>query len=144
MTTGKTITLTRRIFIGKVMSLPTCLLIHFSCVRLFVTPWTVSCQAPLSMGFSRQEYWSGLPCPPPGDLPDPRIEPVSPSAPALQADSLPVLRQMEKYIFNIYNMQMIYNLTLLLKNTLGYNSHTITFTQFKCTINGILYSHHCN
>ena len=44
-------------------------------------------QAPLSMGFSRQEYWSGLPCPPPGDLPDPGIEPESPEAPALKADS---------------------------------------------------------
>ena len=54
-----------------------CLLSHFTCVRLFVTPWTVSCQAPLSMGSSRQEYWSGLPCPPPRDLPDPGIEPVS-------------------------------------------------------------------
>ena len=41
------------------------------CVWLFVTPWTLAHQAPLSMGFSRQEYWSGLPCPPPGDLPDP-------------------------------------------------------------------------
>ena len=56
MTTGKTITLTRRTFVGKVMSLPTCLLIHFSCVRLFATPWPVACQTPLSMGFSRQEY----------------------------------------------------------------------------------------
>ena len=53
-------------------------------VRLYVTPWTVAYQAPLSMGFSRQEYWSGLPCPPPGDLPDPEIEPRSP---ALQVDS---------------------------------------------------------
>ena len=50
------------------------------------TPWTVAFQAPLSMGFSRQEFWSGLPCLPPGDLPDPGIEPRSP---ALQADSLP-------------------------------------------------------
>ena len=56
-----------------------------NCVRLFVTPWTVAHQAPLSMGFSRQEYWSGLPCPPLGNLPDPGIEPTSP---ALQADSL--------------------------------------------------------
>ena len=46
---------------------------------LFVTPWTVACQAPVSMGFSRQEYWSGLPCPPPEDLPDPRIKPESPA-----------------------------------------------------------------
>ena len=50
-----------------------------------VTPWTVACQAPLSMGFSRQEYWSGLPFPSPGDLPDPGVKPGSP---ALQADSL--------------------------------------------------------
>ena len=56
---------------------------RFSC--LFATPWTVACQAPLSMGFSRQENWSGSPCPPPGDLPDPGMEPGSP---VLQADSL--------------------------------------------------------
>ena len=56
-----------------------------SCVRLLVTPWTVACQAPLSMEFSRQGYWSGLPFPSPGDLPDPGIEPGSPS---LQADAL--------------------------------------------------------
>ena len=53
-------------------------------VRLFATPWTVAHQAPPSMWFSRQEYWSGLPFPPPGDLPDPGIEPRSP---ALQADA---------------------------------------------------------
>ena len=57
-----------------------------SCVRLFATPWTVAYQAPLSMEFSRQEYWSGLPFSSPGDLSDPRVEPGSP---ALQADSLP-------------------------------------------------------
>ena len=51
-----------------------CVLSHFSCVWLFATLWTVACQAPLSTGFSRQEYWSGLPWPPPGDLPDPRIK----------------------------------------------------------------------
>ena len=54
--------------------------------RLFVTPWTVAYRAPLSMGFSRQEYWSGLPLPSPGDLPNPGIEPRSP---ALQEGSLP-------------------------------------------------------
>ena len=54
-----------------------------SCVRLFVTPWTVSCQASLSMGFSRQEYWGGLPFPSPGDLPNPGIKPGSPGSPAL-------------------------------------------------------------
>ena len=54
-------------------------------VQLFVTPWTVAYQAPPSMGFSRQECWSGLPFPSPGDLPDPGIEPGSS---ALQADAL--------------------------------------------------------
>ena len=52
-------------------------------VRLFLTPWTVICQAPLSMRFSRQEYWNGLPFPPPGDLPDSGIEMVSPASPIL-------------------------------------------------------------
>ena len=56
-----------------------------SCVQLSATSWTVVYQAPLSMGFSRQEYWSRLPFPSPGDLPNPGIEPGSP---ALQADSL--------------------------------------------------------
>ena len=55
----------------------------FSCVRFFVTPWTVAHQAPLSMGFSRQEYWSGLPCSPPADLPNPGIEPESLASPTL-------------------------------------------------------------
>ena len=54
-----------------------------SCVQLFVTLWAVACQAPLSMGFSRQEYWSGLSCPPPGDFPNPRIELESPVSPPL-------------------------------------------------------------
>ena len=60
-------------------------LVAKSCLT-FVTPWTVACQAPLSMRFSRKEYWSGLPFASPGDLPDLGIEPGSP---ALQADSLP-------------------------------------------------------
>ena len=66
------------------MCVPSC----FSGVRLFVILWTVARQAPLSMGFSRQEYLSGLPCPPPGDLSDSGIEPMSPVVPALQEDSL--------------------------------------------------------
>ena len=60
-------------------------------VQLFVTPWTVACQAPLSMVFSRQEYWSELPCPPPGDLPDAAIKPPSLMSPALQVGSLPLV-----------------------------------------------------
>ena len=63
---------------------------HFSRTRLFVTLWIVARQAPLSMGFSRQEYWGELPCPPPGDLSHPGIKP---EAPALQVDSLPTSRQ---------------------------------------------------
>ena len=55
----------------------TCVLSHFRHVWLFVTLWTVAYQVPLSMGFSRQEYWSGLPCPPPGDLPDTGIKSIS-------------------------------------------------------------------
>ena len=65
---------------GGLQSLPSC----FRCIRLFATPWTVARQAPLSMGFSRQEYWRGLPLPPLGDLSKAGIEPRS-----LQADSLP-------------------------------------------------------
>ena len=59
-------------------------------VQLFASPWTVVCQAPLSMKFSRQEYWSGFPFPPPGDLPDPGIKPTALVFPAWQADSLPL------------------------------------------------------
>ena len=62
-----------------------CVLSRFSCVQLYVILWTLALQAPLSMGYCRQEYWSGLSCPPPGDLPDPGIKPESP---AFQADTL--------------------------------------------------------
>ena len=62
----------------------------FSRVQLFVTPWTVAHQAPLSMEFSQQAYWSGLPFPPPGDLPNPGIESESSVSSALQVDSLPL------------------------------------------------------
>ena len=53
-----------------------CMLSHFSCVQLFAILWTVARQALLFMGFSRKEYWNGLPCPPPGDLSDPGVEPM--------------------------------------------------------------------
>ena len=59
-------------------------------VWLFAPLWTVACHVPLSMEFSRQEYWSGLPCPLSGDLPDSGIKPASPVSPALQADSPPL------------------------------------------------------
>ena len=88
----------------KVMSIESVCVKLLSRVRLFVTPWTVAYQLPPSLGFSRQEYWSGLPFPSPGDLPIPGIEPRllhcrqtlyplrhqgSPRPPALQADALP-------------------------------------------------------
>ena len=60
-----------------------CMLSHFSSVWLFDTLWSAGHQAPLSMGFSRQEYWSGLPCPPSGNVPNSGIEALSPASPAL-------------------------------------------------------------
>ena len=65
-----------------------CMLSRFSHVQLFATPCTVARQAPLSMGVTRQEDWSGLPCPPPEDLPDSGMESVHPAASGLQVDSL--------------------------------------------------------
>ena len=76
-----------------------------SCLTL-MTPWAEAFQAPLSRGFSRQEYWSGLPFPSPGDLPDPGIKPGSPE---LQADSLPT----EKGLQNVYVYQVITLHTIL-------------------------------
>ena len=63
-----------------------CVLSHFSHVQLFLTLWTVAHQASLSLGFSRQEYWSGLPCPPSGDFPDPGIKPYSLMSPSLAGE----------------------------------------------------------
>ena len=60
-----------------------CMLIRFSCIQLYATLWAVACQAPLSMGSSRQEYWNGLPCPPPRDCPNPGIELMSFMSPEL-------------------------------------------------------------
>ena len=56
---------------------------HFGCVQLVLTPWPVANQAPLSMGFSRKEYWSAVPCPPPGDLSNSGVEPASLTSPTL-------------------------------------------------------------
>ena len=68
-----------------------CMPSHFSHVQLFAIHWTVARQAPLSNGFSRQKYWSRLPCPTPGDLPDPGIKPESLMSLFWQAGSLPLL-----------------------------------------------------
>ena len=67
-----------------------CVLNPFSRICLFGTPWTVAHQARPSMGFSRQEHWSGLLWPPPGDLPDPGVEPMSLTSPYWQVGSLPL------------------------------------------------------
>ena len=64
------------------------MLSYFSRVQLFQTLWTVTHQAPLTMEFSRQEYWNGLPCPPPGDLPSPESEPMSLTSSALASGVL--------------------------------------------------------
>ena len=86
-----------------------CVLSCFSRVQLFATRWPVACQAPLSTGFSGQEYWSGLPCPrppPPGDLPDPGMEPASLMSPELAGNffatsatwkALPVVFQVDDF-----------------------------------------------
>ena len=91
-----------------------CMLSHFSHVWLFETLWTVACQAPLFMGFSRQEYWCGLPCPPPGELPYPGIKLTSPASPKLQVNYLPTeLPGKPKYIC-IYTHTYIYIYIFLL------------------------------
>ena len=66
-----------------IITTTTCVYVRFGCARLSATLWTVAHQAPLPVGFSRQEYWSGFPCPPPGDLPDPGIEPEPLRSPVL-------------------------------------------------------------
>ena len=72
---------------GQLLSM--CVLNCISCVQLFATLWMVARQAPLSMGFSRQEFWSRLPCPTPGDLPDSGIEPASLTSPELTGEFFP-------------------------------------------------------
>ena len=96
----------------------------FSHVRLFATPWTVAYQAPPSIGFSRQEYWSGLPFPSPGDLPDPGIKPRSP---AFQADALTSEPRASVYMYTIY----IYAMCIYM--------YTIYIYVYIC--NGILLNH---
>ena len=90
---------------------------HFSHVRLLVTLWTVARQAPLSLGFSGQEYWSGSPSPPPGDLPDPGIEPMPLMSPALAGRFFTISATWEalevrylshrKHSFNVINVLIL-------------------------------------
>jgi len=92
-----------------------CVWRHFSCDQLFVTLWAITHQAPLSMEFSRQEYWSGLPCPPSGDLPDQGIEPTSLMSPALVGrSSLPLVPSRKpdishsSFLINIYRSALFF------------------------------------
>ena len=94
-----------------------------TCVQLFAITWTVACQAPLSMGFPRQGYWSGLPFPFPGDLSNPGIKPRSPS---LQADSLPAEAQ-RKYLIHL--TWMIFTIIYLVLQVTVYISY---FTLLGC------------
>ena len=71
-------------------------------VQLFVTPWTVAHQAPLSLEYSRQEYWSGLTCPPPGDLPDTKVEPTSLVPPALTGGFFTIVGDYNLIFFLIF------------------------------------------
>ena len=89
-----------------------CMLSRFSQVWLCVTLWTVAHQAPLFMGFSRQEYWSGFPCPPSGDLPDSEIKPTSLTSIFIGRRVLYHRREAQLtykvlYIFNVYNLMSL-------------------------------------
>ena len=78
----------------------------FSCVQLFAAPWTIVCQGPLSMEFSKQEYWSGLPFPSPGDLPNPGIKPDSVASPALASGFLTISTPWEVHKIGIIFLLM--------------------------------------
>ena len=91
ITTNQVFLLPLRSTPSLVHCIPACMLSHFSHARPFETPWTVAQQAPLSIGFSRQEYWSGLPCPPSGDLQTRNLTCVSYVYMYRQAGSLPLV-----------------------------------------------------
>ena len=92
---------------------------HFACVQCsvtsnsFLTPWTVAHQAPLSMGFPRKEYWSGLPFPSPGDIPDPEIEPTSTALVGRFFTTEPIGKSSPFYIF-IYSFQQPYEVCIFI------------------------------
>ena len=90
-----------------------CVLSHFSCVQLFVTLQAVAHQAPLSMGFLRQEYWSGFPCPPLGDLPDPWITPRSLTSPAWAGGFFTTSATWEALIYHTHHLNKIYHIILI-------------------------------
>ena len=96
----------------------------FSHVRLFVTLWTVARQAPLSMGFSRQEYWSGLPCPRPGDLPDPGTESTSLMSPTLAGGFFITSSTWRALLSNLYEMNGLETWSVLFTSRGGENAFT--------------------
>ena len=114
----------------SVFLLCACMLSHFSRVWLFVTLWTIAHQVPLSMGFSRQEYWSGLPCSPPGDLPNPGIKSASLMSSSLVGGSFTTSATREALLFvllHIFSWKFYPCLRLQLSPTF-YNSQMCTFT----------------
>ena len=96
-----------------------CMLGRFRHVRLFATLWTVACQVPLSMGFSRQEYQSGLPCPLPGDFADPGIKPAFPMTLELQADSLLLCHRGSPIVYLMYSLFYTYLLSHMVTDFFG-------------------------
>ena len=125
---------------GKYLTLQGEWVKSLSCIRLFETPWTVAYETPLSIGFSRQEYWSGLPFLSPGDLPDPGIEPGSP---VLQADSLPIELQ-SLLIPIIYFIQYGQSLPITLQiNTLS-QTMALCLPKTATTMSPTTWSFQCN
>ena len=109
----------------------------FSHVQLFATPWTIACQAPLSMGFSRQEYWSGLPFPSPGDFPNPGIKPASRMSPALAGRFFTTSDTWETYVAIISLSKR--DLRGLLKGSEG--TESLTFNVPFISVGGLLETH---
>ena len=102
-----------------------CMLSHFSHIQHFVTLWTVTRQSPLSMGFSRQEYWSRLPCPPPGDLPDPcEMDLTSLNLLHWLAGSLPLVPPGKHTTMSIYS-HIVYRCFCATWTTMSIYSHIV-------------------
>ena len=97
-------------FLVLIIKMHACVLSHFSCVQLFVTIWTVVHQPPLFIWFHKQEYWSGLPCPPPGDLPHPGIKTRSLMSPALAGGFFTTRANWEVRILKIFILKSSYRL----------------------------------
>ena len=112
------------------------MLSHFNHVRLYATLWRVACQAPLSMGFSRQEYWSGLPCPLPGDPPHPGIKPTSlmsaslagrlfTTFPSTTWEAQNILRKNPNKLFGQSNYYTDFKLTFCISSLINYTINTL-------------------